>query len=136
MGPPNPPLSITIDGSLVDAIPLDEVEVAASLAEAMRGNAPLGYSVAAKGLEEVVDEISRSGYTIYELCPRGVDIFSASFGFGESVAFVLGADIGLSREDKDLLRRAGVQPLSIGSQAYLASHCISFVNYLLDLRSR
>ncbi|MFX1535775.1 MAG: hypothetical protein ACFFDI_16295 [Promethearchaeota archaeon] len=46
--------------------------------------------------------------------------------------FILGGYQGFIKEDLDYLMRIGVPALSIGDKIYLTSHCIVFINILID----
>jgi len=123
-GPPKPPLCITIDGSTLHDVRVDEITWTEILKNVLSGKEHPGITVEKKSLQELVkrDEI-------YVLEEGGEDISKVKFG--ENPVFVIGDHVGLPKNDENFVLRYG-KKLSLGKQKYLAASCVDIINYNLD----
>jgi tRNA (pseudouridine54-N1)-methyltransferase len=133
-GMPNPPLSITIDGSELTGLPSGEVEVAAIIHDALSGKHVNGIRTRRKAFAESVRVYADEGFTLYYLHEEGKD--SHQTRFAEKPAFILGDHKGLDPASERVLDALGADRISLGSPSYLASHCITMVNCELDMVNR
>jgi len=132
-GPPDPPVSVTIDGREVqDQIPAGEGGVGGMLLEALSGRMVKGVRVERKGFERVIGEYGEAGFTLYYLHEEGGD--SRGVDFGSMPALILGDQKGLDPRSERFVRDSGAVLVSLGPHSYLASHCITIVNCELDGR--
>ena len=127
-GPPNPPLHLKIDGSLLTDVRTDQDTWAVILKKVLSGHFHPGISVTKSGFEPLIREKAKSSQ-IYVLEEDGKDIFETSTG--RNPVFVLGDHVGLPKRVEDFTLRYGAK-FSLGKQRYLAASCITILNYLLD----
>ncbi len=140
-GKPLPPKTITFYGKELKGLSPDERNIASHIRLALKKGLNLkmneevevwsGIKIAKKSFESLVKEKAKEFQLIY-LHPKGKDI--REFEFKEKVCFVLGDHIGIPRKTEKLLDRIGAERVSLGPKVYLASHCITIVNYELDRR--
>ncbi|OYT61404.1 MAG: hypothetical protein B6U69_03685 [Thermofilum sp. ex4484_15] len=130
-GPPNPPLTLMAKGSELKYLPLSEEEVAKAI-YTTSGGSNTWLKVEKKGLKEVMGEVISSGYKVIYLVEDGVDIGRYEFREEESYCFIVGDQKGLSKEDEEFLEEIRAVRVSLGPLPYLSSHCIIYVNTLLD----
>ncbi len=135
-GKPDPPKYIRFEGDKLKKVPPDERGIALFIQKALERyqegkeiESTPGIFVSKKSLQEVVKE--NSDKEIYILHEKGIPINEVEIG--ENPFFILGDHIGLPKKDEKFCLRFG-KKVSLGKKSYLASHCITIVNYLLDQR--
>lgn len=133
-GPPNPPISITIDGDALVFLPTGEVGAAKLIHDTLYGRAQEGVSVRRRPFQESVRHYLREGFSLFYLHEAGKD--SRGVEFPPRPAFVLGDHKGLDPASERFLERAGAVRISLGPHSYLASHCITLANWELDILNR
>lgn len=127
-GPPNPPLTVTIDGREFKRSLISEVSAAEVLREALAGGSIRGVEVQRKSFERLVREKSKSN--LYYLHEKGTDIGRVEIV--RDPVFVLGDQKGIDERGERVLDEVGAKRVSIGPFSYLASHCIVIINNELD----
>ncbi|MBT0158475.1 hypothetical protein G4O51_00655 [Candidatus Bathyarchaeota archaeon A05DMB-2] len=127
-GPPNPPLRIEIRGeSLYDA--RTDIDTWQSiLKKAIAGKQHPGIAVDKTGFEALVKAKAQNS-RVYVLEEGGKNV--ADIDLAEPAVFILGDQVGLPRKAEVYALRYG-EKISLGKQPYLAAHCITILNYLLD----
>ena len=132
-GPPNPPKSLDFIGNQLKDLPLDEIRMARLFQGILKGSQFEGISITDKSFLQLASELTQIGpivllqedslpYSDYlnELNKVKENI--------ESLTFILSDHIDLEPSEKDLLRnKLGATLISLGSESYLASHCIIFL---------
>lgn len=127
-GPPNPPMTVTIDGREFDRRVLGEVVAAEVLREALAGRPAKGVQVERKGFERLIRELPRG--SLYYLLEEGEDLDRVVIG--KDPIFVLGDQKGIDEKGEKVLDEVGAKRVSLGPFSYLASHCIVIINNELD----
>jgi tRNA (pseudouridine54-N1)-methyltransferase len=127
-GPPKPPLHIGIDGATLYDVRTDQETWTGILKNTLSGKAHPGITTDRMGFE-VLLKAKASEASIHVLEEGGSDISEISLG--ENPTFVLGDHVGLPKKAESFALRYG-KKVSLGKQAYLASSCITILNYLLD----
>jgi len=145
-GPPQPPISIVVDGSKLSSLPVNEVEVARIIKDLLLSywnktvHKYSGWSIYKWDLRRVLDNVRKQWKTmLVYLREGGAGIQSVIKGLTKSdyevIAFVLGSHVDLDVKDEKLLEDYGAVKVSIGPQSYLSSHVITYVHFILDLLS-
>ena len=123
-GPPNAPLTLRFRGRELETDLSDERKAAEAIRGCMKGELK-GCRAEKKSFEEVLKEL---GVRAYVLAEDGEDLENVQISL--PAAFVLGP-----QHDLELPSWFEAQRVSIGPKSYLASHCIFYLHYWLDLRS-
>ncbi len=131
-GPPNPPLSIILRGEDLGSA-RNEVQAVGVIKKCMEGL--IGERMRA-GLAELVDHLLSTCNTRCKLVlsEKGLDVDCVRLS--PNVIVVLGSNVDLEPEEIEELRKRCFVDVSIGPKSYLASHCIAYMNWLLDLSER
>jgi len=129
-GPPDPPVSLTLDGGRMGDAPKSEVKAAEMVFDALSGKEGEGVRKERKGFERVVSEYKERGFSLYYLHEEGED--SSKVKFEKTYAFILGDQKGLDAKSERFLDEVRAKRVSLGPYSYLASHCITIVNNELD----
>lgn len=129
-GPPNPPITISINGEKLKKMPLSEVEAAEIVYNALLGRTDEGVYIERKSFERVLFE--HCNHEIFYLHELGEDI--KSIRISRTPIFVLGDHKGIDEKGELVLEKIGAKRISLGRLQYLASHCIIIVNHELDNR--
>ncbi|MCX8182056.1 MAG: hypothetical protein N3D12_02945 [Candidatus Methanomethyliaceae archaeon] len=130
-GPPNPPITFTIDGREFERKVIGEVGAAEVLREALAGRTTKGVRVERKSFEKLIRELPREN--LYYLHEEGEDLDRSIIG--KNPIFILGDQKGIDEKGEKLLDEVGAKRLSLGPFSYLASHCIVIINNELDQMS-
>lgn len=133
-GPPSPPKTVHVRGSMLTDVPRSEVEVAELLFKLLSGEGVPGCSVVRKGLERLVKDLARGGARLYYLHEKGEPVDELPLPTSGQVCFILGDQAGLSPNNEKFLEELKVERVSLGPKVYLSSHCITVINYELDRR--
>ncbi len=133
-GPPNPPVTITVNGSRVRRLYPDERTTAVHLRRALAADPNTephpGIFVRRIGLEELLEE--KKGAKIYYLAEDGTDI--TEIDPEPDSVFILGDHEGPTEEQDELLRRKAHATVSLGPVPYHADQCVVIVHNHLDRR--
>ena len=133
-GAPNPPLIISFYGSLLRAVSPDERSIASWIKKAPEGKNP-GIRVRKLSFQQLIAELAADGRFFYIVHEKGRDI--SELHLREDAVFILGDHLGLPLKEEKFVARFPHEKLSLGSTSYLASQCITILNYELDrLRMR
>ena len=127
-GPPRPPLAMSISGSHLRNVRIDERTWECALREVLSQKPYPGFSVSRQSFQDVV----RTAGEVYVLHEGGEPI--ENIPIGNDPCFVLGDHVGLPKKDEAFALRFG-KKVSLGkNRSYLASFCISAIQYILDKR--
>ena len=131
-GPPYPPLHLHIDGSSLFDVRTDVWTWQNILKKVLSGKKHPGITLNKKSFESLVKEKAKIK-NIFVLEETGKisdlnDISPNSF-------FILGDHIGLPKKAENFVLRYG-EKISLGKKPYLASSCITILNYLLDKKTK
>jgi tRNA (pseudouridine54-N1)-methyltransferase len=127
-GPPNPPVHLKIDGATLHDVRTDQDTWNQLLKKALFRKTHPGIAIDKTSFEALIKTKAPQN-PIYVLEEGGKDIFSTKIE--ENPVFVLGDHVGLPKKAEDFALRYGTK-ISLGRQPYLAAHCITIINYLLD----
>jgi len=130
-GPPNPTVTVTIDGRELERRVISEGEAAEVLRAALASTPGKGVRVEKKDFERLIREMPRE--SLYYLHEEGEDIDRVKIG--KDPIFVLGDQKGIDKRGEEVLDEVGAERLSLGPFSYLASHCIVIINNRLDQMS-
>ncbi len=131
-GSPNPPKVITFYGSLLRGVSPDERSIASWIKKASKGKNP-GIRVRHRqSFQELISELAADGRFFYVLHEKGKDIEDVNLK--EDAVFILGDHLGLPVKEESFVTRFPHEKISLGTTAYLASQCITIINYILDRR--
>jgi len=131
-GPPKPPVTICFQGSKLLKVYVDELTNAKWIKKILSmkfGNEWLeidATKVARKSFQEVLNELNGKNYVLHE---KGE--FIENIKIEKNPVFVLGDQVGLSIAEEKFALRNG-EKISLGKNVYLASSCISILNWICD----
>lgn len=138
-GPPKPPVTILFDGSAIQKVSTDERTTALWIKKALMEDFGKewhtfrpGISISRKSLQEVVKELK--GQSIYVLHEKGKPI--GDIKLLPNPIFIVGDHIGIPDKDEKFVMRYAEEKISLGKQVYLASSCISVINWVCDGHGR
>jgi tRNA pseudouridine-54 N-methylase len=127
-GSPNPPLHIQITGVTLHDVRTDIDTWQSILKKVIAGKPHPGISVDKTGFETLVKAKAQTS-RVYVLEEGGKRVADAELA--EPAVFILGDHVGLPKKAEAFALRYG-QKISLGKQPYLAAHCITILNYLMD----
>ncbi len=133
-GPSNPPVTICFDGSKLLKVYVDEKTNAKWMKKLLsfkidkEWKEVSGTNISRKSFQEILKEIEGDVYVLHE---KGTPI--GEMKIGKNPIFILGDHIGLPREEEKFALRYG-KKISLGKKVYLASSCISILNWICDKR--
>ncbi len=90
-----------------------------------------GIKISGKSFQDVIKELAEEGCSFYVLHERGKPIEDAEIK--DNPVFVLGDHKGIPKNDEAFVLRRG-ERISLGKKSYLASSCISVVQWICDKR--
>ena len=131
-GPSNPPVTICFDGSKLLKVYVDEKTNAKWIKKLLSFNISKewreisGTKVSRKSFQEVLKELNGKVYVLHE---KGTPI--EKIKIEKNPIFILGDNIGLPAEEEEFALRYG-EKISLGKNVYLASSCISILNWICD----
>jgi len=131
-GPPKPPVTIWFRGSEFSKVYVDEITNAKWVKNILSMNFGKewldveGTRVARKSFQEVLFELNGKNYVLHE---KGE--FIDNVRLDKNPVFVLGDQIGLPDKEEKFALRNG-EKISLGKNVYLASACISIINWVCD----
>jgi tRNA (pseudouridine54-N1)-methyltransferase len=132
-GPPNPPVTLTFDGSVLKKVAPDERGIAiwikkalTQLADGKRAALSNGIIAERKSFQELLKGMNSPIYVLHEDGEpiEGVDV-------GKDTVWIIGDDVGLPDKDEKFALRFGKR-VSLGKKSYLASACVSVVHWVCD----
>lgn len=136
-GPPNPPVTICFDTNKLKNVYPDERNIASHIKIALRKLNPNfevesepGITVSKKSFEQIIKEKFENGFDLYYLTKDGKDI--KEFDFKEKSFFIIGDNKGIPQKTELFLERYIKDKVSLGKIEYLASACITIINYEID----
>jgi tRNA (pseudouridine54-N1)-methyltransferase len=127
-GPPNPPLHLQIEGKNLYGVRTDVWTWQKILKKVISGKSHPGITLEKRSFESVLREKADTK-KIFVLEEDGKKITSEDYS--SNSVFVLGDHIGLPKKVENFILRYG-EKISLGNRPYLASSCITILNYLLD----
>ncbi|MEM4134192.1 MAG: tRNA (pseudouridine(54)-N(1))-methyltransferase TrmY [Candidatus Micrarchaeia archaeon] len=135
-GPPRGPISIEFNGYLKPILP-DEQSIGNLIKTALKyritneWNEPFsGVKIAKKSFQDVIRELS--SFPIYILHEKGKMITDVDVE--DNPVFVLGDNFGIPKNDESYALRFSKEKISLGKKSYLASQCITAINWFCDLK--
>jgi len=135
-GPPNPPISLTFNGSKLKNFPSDEIRLARlfqTFLDPQRATHIEGISLESKSFLEVAHELAQHGWVFllgenfppFETYLKGLNHKKSEI---KSLSFILSDNIDLEKQEEErLIKELDAKPISLGTKSYLASHCIIFL---------
>ncbi len=127
-GPPNPPIHIQISGESLYDVRTDMGTWQQILKKILAGKAHPGITKDRIAFETLIKN-KVSTHQIFVLEEGGINVEELSFP--ENSLFVLGDHVGLPKKAEDFILRFG-KKISLGKTHYLATSCITIINYMLD----
>jgi len=128
-GPPNPPLELVVDGSVLHDVRTDERTWEIILRNVLDGKPHPGISIRKNSFQSFL----KGRQNIYVLEESGESIMSVELG--ENPCFVLGDQVGLPIKEEKFVLRTGTK-ISLGGTLYMTAQCVNIINYVLDMRER
>lgn len=131
-GPPKPPVTICFQGSEYSTVYVDEITNAKWVKKILSMNFGKewleveGTKVARKSFQEVLTELGGKNYVLHE---KGE--FIENLKLNKNPIIVLGDQVGLPDKEERFALRNG-EKISLGKNIYLASSCISILNWICD----
>ena len=127
-GPPNPPLHIKIEGEHLYDVRTDVGTWELVLKKVLSQKSHPGITLEKRSFESLL-KTKADTKQIFVLEEGGQEIDSRDIS--SNSLFVLGDHIGLPKKVENFALRFG-KKISLGKTPYLASNCITVLNYLLD----
>lgn len=90
-----------------------------------------GCFIEKKGMFDLIDELKKAGKEIYVLDKRGERV--RNINLAENPVFVIGDHDGFPNKDLKKLKEEG-RTMSIGRKVYFASHIVTILNYMVDMK--
>jgi tRNA (pseudouridine54-N1)-methyltransferase len=131
-GPPNPPLHIQIDGNTLYDVRTDMETWQQILKKTIQGKTHPGITTNKTSFEALVKAKAQTRQ-LYVLEEDGKDINQITLA--DNCLFVLGDHVGLPKKAETFALRYG-EKISLGKQPYLATSCITIINYTLDRKAK
>jgi tRNA (pseudouridine54-N1)-methyltransferase len=131
-GPSRPPVTICFQGSKLSKVYVDEMTNAKWIKKILSMKFGKDWleidatKVSRKSFQEVLDELNGKNYVLHE---KGE--FIENIKIDKKPIFVLGDQIGLPEKEEKFALRNG-EKVSLGKNVYLASACISIINWVCD----
>lgn len=131
-GPPNAPVTICFDGSKLLKVYVDEKTNAKWIKKLLsfkidkEWNEISGTKISRKSFQEVLKELNGKVYVLHE---NGTPIEKVKIE--KDPIFIVGDNIGLPTAEEEFALRYG-EKISLGKKVYLASSCISILNWICD----
>ena len=129
-GPPMPPIHLQIDGKTLSDVRTDVWTWQRILKKVISGKSHPGIISNKQSFESLIKEKADTKQ-IFVLEEDGEKIESKDLS--SNSVFVLGDHIGLPKKVENYTLRFG-KKISLGKKPYLASSCITILNYLFDCK--
>ncbi len=127
-GPPNPPVHIQIDGETLYDVRTDMETWQQILKKVLAGKTHPGITKDKTAFEPLLKAKAQTQH-VYVLEEGGKNVEDVEFP--DNSLFVLGDHVGLPKRAEDFVLRFG-EKISLGKTPYLATSCITIINYKLD----
>lgn len=130
-GPPRPPLHLQMEGSFLHDVRTDQETWTQILRNVLAGRTHPGITLTKDSYENLIKgKANEKRILVLEeggpnLSPSNLD---------ENSVFVLGDHVGLPKTVEKFTLRFS-DKVSLGKRAYLASSCITILNYLIDQKT-
>ncbi len=131
-GAPNPPLHIKIDGETLHDVRTDMATWQVILKKVISGKTHPGIKTDKTGFEALVKAEAQKRQ-IFVLEEGGKNLKETTFP--DNSLFILGDHVGLPKKAETFALRYG-QKISLGKTPYLATSCITIINYTLDQQAK
>jgi tRNA (pseudouridine54-N1)-methyltransferase len=133
-GPPNPPVHIEIDGKALYDVRTDMETWQGIIKKTLAGKQHPGISKDKVSFEALLKSRAEAGNCgIYVLEEGGKELGEVEFY--ENSVFVLGDHVGMPKKTEMFALRFG-EKISLGKTPYLATSCITVINYILDQKAK
>ncbi|MCL2135863.1 MAG: tRNA (pseudouridine(54)-N(1))-methyltransferase TrmY [Candidatus Bathyarchaeota archaeon] len=127
-GSPNPPVHIKIDGQTLYDVRTDMETWQSIFKKVLSGKQHPGISKDKTSFEALLKSKTEN-HSIYVLEESGKNLKNVEFG--DNPVFVLGDHVGMPKKAELFALRFG-EKISLGKTPYLATSCITVINYTLD----
>ena len=131
-GPPQPPMHLQINGAELYDVRTDIETWQTILKKILSSKTHQGITANKTSFEALLKTKAETN-SVYILEEGGKDI--AITKLGPNPLFVLGDHVGLPKNAERFALRFG-EKISLGKHPYLASSCITVLNYLLDRQTK
>jgi tRNA (pseudouridine54-N1)-methyltransferase len=131
-GGPKPPMHIEIDGETLYDVRTDMETWQGILRKVIAGKSHPGIKVDRTGFEVLVKAQAQT-HQVYVLEEGGKNL--SEIALPENSLFILGDHVGLPKKAEDFALRFG-EKISLGKTPYLATSCITIINYTLDVQAK
>lgn len=131
-GPPNPPVHIQINGETLYDVRTDMETWQQILKKTLAGKTHPGISKDKTAFEPLLKTKAQT-HQVFVLEEDGKSV--SDVVFPENCLFVLGDHVGLPKRAEDFALRFG-EKISLGKTPYLATSCITIINYTLDQQAK
>ncbi len=131
-GPPNPPLHLQINGSQLYDVRTDQQTWQTIFKKVLSGISHPGVQTAKESFEALLNRKAENA-SVYVLEEGGTNVTDVQIA--ENSFFILGDHVGLPKNVERFALRYG-EKISLGKTPYLATHCITILNYLLDKQGK
>lgn len=139
-GAPSPPKTLLFTPEIKRVSP-DERSIALWIKKALSKHAGRrdkewvslsnGIKISGKSFQDVIKDLKEESCNFYLLHERGKNI--EEIEIKENPVFVLGDHKGIPKNEEAFVLREG-EKISLGKKSYLASSCISIVQWICDMR--
>jgi len=131
-GAPKPPLHIEIDGETLYDVRTDMETWQGILRKVIAGKSHPGIKVDKTSFEALLKAEAQT-HPVYVLEEGGKNLSEISLP--DNCLFILGDHVGLPKKVEDFALRFG-EKISLGKTPYLATSCITIINYTLDVQAK
>jgi tRNA (pseudouridine54-N1)-methyltransferase len=131
-GAPKPPLHIEIDGETLYDVRTDMETWQGILRKVIAGKSHPGIKVDKTSFEALLKAEAQT-HQVYVLEEGGKTLSEISLP--DNCLFILGDHVGLPKKAEDFALRFG-EKISLGKTPYLATSCITIINYTLDRKAK
>jgi tRNA (pseudouridine54-N1)-methyltransferase len=130
-GPPTPPVHIQINGETLYDVRTDMGTWQVILKKVLAGKQHPGVSRDRTSFEALL-KAKAADHSVYVLEEGGKNL--AEVELADNAVFVLGDHVGLPKKAETYALRFG-EKISLGKTPYLATSCITIINYTLDRKA-
>jgi tRNA (pseudouridine54-N1)-methyltransferase len=136
-GPPKPPVSLCFDTEKLKTIFVSERKNAHLIKTVLSEKfddkwkeTDSGIMISKKSFQSLIKELKNK--PIYVLHEKGKSI--GKIEIEKNPVFIVGDHIGLPKKEEKFVLRYAKDKISLGKKSYLASSCITIMNWFCDLR--
>ncbi len=131
-GAPKPPVHIEIDGETLFDVRTDMETWQAIIRKVLAGKSHPGIKMDKTGFEGLLKREAQT-HQVYVLEESGKKLSETKLP--DNCLFILGDHVGLPKKAEDFALRFG-EKISLGKTPYLATSCITIINYTLDQQAK